>query len=449
MSGPEYLSKTPILDLEQPLPAPKHRTSSANVVILLTVIAVFTVRSLIPVVVVFDYFLIALALAVVHEFGHWLAGRCVGLRLSYLVIGPLKFVRNSGQWRVYYRPYLTGGFIRMSLDKVRRVRWRLIILVLGGPAASLVTGAIALVACRAQRVGGTPSVGLPVAAFAILSLLAGIQSFRNLKFRGYSGDGAILRVLLSSYEGAKQQIAAHGLYMLETGGRDVCLWNRRWMSMASVKSELYPTSFHSDWLQYHLSSDPHLAGKCLERCLAGLALLPPDQREENLDQMFLESAAFMAWHRDDPDKAQVWFDGVTHPERASPMLRRRVRIALNCARREFTEALAELDEGLSLLDQGPAGTGAERLKCSWKEWRSDIRTKRDETILGDALATNIASSAVLVLTSKLTYENSPGTRFDTGYWGSPTLCQALRGNGRALYSRVQQFRLFHHNLARQ
>ena len=110
---------------------------------LLTVIAVFTVRSLIPVVVVCDYFLIALALAVVHEFGDWLAGRCVGLRLSYLVIGPVKFIRDSGQWKVYCRPHLTGGFIRMSLDKVRRVRRRLMVLVLGGPAASLVTGTIA------------------------------------------------------------------------------------------------------------------------------------------------------------------------------------------------------------------------------------------------------------------------------------------------------------------
>lgn len=389
MSGPDLLSKTPILDLEQPLPAPKQHRSSAKALVFLTVLAVFILRSLIPVVVVFDYFLIALAVAVVHEFGHWLAGRCVGLRLSYLVIGPLKFIRDSGQWRAYYRPHLTGGFIRMSLDKIRRVRRRLIICVIGGPAASLVTGAIALVACRVQVVGGNPAIGLPVAGFAILSILAAIQSARNLKFRGYSGDGAVLRVLLSSYEGGRQQIAAHALHMLDRKGWDVSLWNRRWMSIASAKSELHLTSFHTDWLQYYLSSDPHLAGECLERCLAGLALLPSDQREENLDQMFLESAAFMAWHRDDADKAQVWFDRVTHPERASPMLRRRVHIALKCARREFNKALAELDEGLSLLDQGPAGTGVERLKCSWKEWRSAIRTKRDETVLGDALLASV------------------------------------------------------------
>jgi hypothetical protein len=148
---------------------------------------------------------------------------------------------------------------------------------------------------------------------------------------------------------------------------------------------MHPTSFHTDWLQYYLSSDPQIAGECLERCLAGLALLPPDQREENLDQMFLEAAAFMAWHRNDAEKAHTWFDRVTRLERASPMLRKRAQIALNCARRDFDTALAELNEGLNLLDQGPAGTAAERLKSSWREWRSAIQAKRDETVLGDAL----------------------------------------------------------------
>ena len=170
-----------------------------------------------------------------------------------------------------------------------------------------------------------------------------------MKFRGYAGDGAVLRVLLSSYEGAKQQIAAHGLYLLETEGWDVRLRNRRWISMASVKSELYPTNFHTDWLQYHLSPDPNLGAECLERCLAGLAHLPPDQHEETVDHVFLEAAMFMAWRRNDPDKAEVWFEKITRPERISQMLLRRVQIALNCARRDFDKAPAEIDGALNVL----------------------------------------------------------------------------------------------------
>ena len=395
MSEPERLSQTPILDLEQPLPLPpRQRRSSATTLAALTVIAVFGLRSLVPVAIILAYFLISLTVAAVHELGHWLAGRSVGLRLTYLVIGPLKFIRQSGHWRIYRRSQFTGGFILMSLDKVRRVRRRLMIWVAGGPAASLITGAIALAACRAERVGGDATIGLPVAAFAILSLLVGIQSLRNVKFRGYSGDGVLLRTLWSSYDGAKQQIAAHALHFQDSNGWEAPLWNRRWMSMASAPSVMHATSFHTDWLQYHLSSDPNLAAECLERCLAGLALLPPDQRQENLDQVFLEAVAFMAWHRDDAEKAQTWFGRVTRPERASPMLRRRVQIALSCAHRDFDRALAEIDEGLNLSDKVAAGRRAERLKSSWKEWRSAVRKKRDETVQGDALAEASASSAV-------------------------------------------------------
>ena len=388
MSEPEHLSKTPILDLEQPLPLPpRQRRSSTATLVVLTVIAVFGLRSLIPVVIVLAYFLISLAVVAIHEFGHWLAGRSVGLRLTYLVIGPLKFILESGHWRVYRRSQFTSGLILMSLDKVRRVRRRLMIWVIGGPAASLITGAIALVACRAEGIGGDAKIGLPVATFAILSLLAGMQSLRNVRFRGYSGDGVLLRTLWSSYDGAKQQIAAHALHFQESKGWETPLWNRQWMSMASAPSVMHSTSFHTDLLQYHLSPDPDRAAECLERCLAGLAVLPPDQREENLDQIFLEAVAFMAWDRDDAEKAQAWFSRVTRPERASPILRRRVQIALSCAHRDFDKALAEIDEGLNSLDQVAPGTRAERLKSLWKEWRSVVRRKRDETFLGDALAT--------------------------------------------------------------
>jgi hypothetical protein len=207
------------------------------------------------------------------------------------------------------------------------------IWVTGGPAASLISGTIALVPCRTEKVGGDATIGLPVAAFAILSLLAGIQSLRNVKFRGYSGDGVLLRTLWSSHYGAKQQIAAHALHSQESNGWEAPLWNRGWMSMASAPSVMHATSFHTDLLQSHLSPDPDLAAECLERCLAGLALLPPDQREENLDQVLLEGVVFMAWHRDDKEKAQTWLGRVTRPERASPMLRRRVQIALCCAPR--------------------------------------------------------------------------------------------------------------------
>lgn len=200
MSEPEHPSKTPILDLEQPLPLPpppsKRSRLAGNIVGFLMVVITVGLRTPIPFLVVVGYFVISLIAIGIHEFGHWLAGRGVGMRLSYLAIGPVKFTCRSGRWTVCRRSSPAVGLILMSFDKVRRVRRRLLVWVIGGPAASLITGAAALIACRAEMVGGDPRIGLPVAGFAILSLLAGIQSLRIGRYGGYSTDGVLLENLV-------------------------------------------------------------------------------------------------------------------------------------------------------------------------------------------------------------------------------------------------------------
>src|SRR5262245_57573491 len=40
-----------------------------------------------------------LALLAVHELGHLLAGRAVGLPFDHFTVGPLQLVREGGRWR--------------------------------------------------------------------------------------------------------------------------------------------------------------------------------------------------------------------------------------------------------------------------------------------------------------------------------------------------------------
>jgi len=152
------------------------------------------------------------------------------------------------------------------------------------------------------------------------------------------------------------------------------------MRMASVPTEVHATSFHSDLLLFQLSTDPDLAAECLERCLAGLACLPPSQRDDNIDLLCLEAAAFVARYRADAEKARTWLSRAPHPERALPLLRRKVQAALHCASGEFDRAIAELDEGLKSLEQLHAGARGNALKTSWMEWRSEIQAKREALI---------------------------------------------------------------------
>lgn len=384
MSDPALQSKTPILDLEESLSTPPVPHQTVKATIFLCVIAVFVFRSLVPVWVLTGYLVVSLAAAVVHEFGHWLAGYCVGLHLSYLVVGPFKFVRRSGRWRLFLRSRMTGGLILMSLDKVRRVRRRLIVWTVGGAIASLLSGLAALIACRAEIIGGNPWIGLPAAGYAIVSLAAGIQSLRNVRVGGYASDGVLLRILLKNHDGAKQQIAAHALNSIRNRDLDLSLWNRRWISLAAAPSEACGTTFHADWLQYRLASDPGVAAEYLERSLSGLALLPPDSRDEHADDVFLEAAFFMAWYRRDPQKGQTWFDRVVRPEFATEISRRKVQMALSCAREDFDDALQQLDQGLKSLDQLRTCTRVEILRAQWNEWGSEIRAKRTENASREA-----------------------------------------------------------------
>ena len=386
MSEREPASATPILDLTEPLPQPQvEGIRLRNVVALLTGIAAALVLPNLPVLaILLGYFTINLVVAVVHEFGHWLAGRSVGFRLTFLAIGPLWLKRDSGRWKLRWRRHLTGGLILMSIDRVRRVRRRLLIWVAGGPIASLTAGTAALISCRAEKIGGNPAIGLPMAGFAILSLLAGIQSLRRVRFGHYAGDGMLFRTLLRSYGGAKQQIAAHALYMLKNRGVDRSLWSRRWMAMAATPTEILTTTFHTDWLKYELTADPETAAQCLERCLAASGPLSPEEREENLDELFLECAIFMAWHRHDAHKAEVWFKRAAHPERTSAVTRRKAEVALDWAHGDFDKALAGVKQGYESIQQT---TGARTGQAeSWsREWRARIQRSQDEYRLMEAL----------------------------------------------------------------
>jgi len=386
MSVREPASATPILDLTEPLPQPQaDGLRLRNVVAILTGLAAALVLPNLPVLaILLGYLTISLVVAAVHEFGHWLAGRSVGLRLTFLAIGPLWLKRDSGRWKLRWRRHLTGGLILMSIDRVRRVRRRLLIWVAGGPIASLTTGAAALISCRAEKIGGNPAIGLPMAGFAIFSLLAGIQSLRRLRFGRYAGDGMLFRTLLRSYEGAKQQVAAHALYMLKNRGVDRSQWNRRWMAMAAAPAEILTTTFHTDWLQYGLAADPETAAQCLERCLAASGRLSSEDREENLDELFLEAAIFMAWHRNDARKADVWLKRAVHPERASAVVRRKAEVALNWAHGDFDRALAGLGQGCESTQQS-TGARTGQAESWWREWRARIQRSQDEYRLMEAL----------------------------------------------------------------
>src|SRR5262249_57768574 len=78
------------------------------------------------------------------ELGHVAAGLCVGFRLQSYRVGPLLFSRP---FRVsFYRGpgAVVSGVAELIPVATHRLAWRGVALVLGGPAANLLTALIVL-----------------------------------------------------------------------------------------------------------------------------------------------------------------------------------------------------------------------------------------------------------------------------------------------------------------
>jgi hypothetical protein len=82
-------------------------------------------------IVPFGLALIAFLSTVVHESGHLIFGWAVWLRFERVAIGPFVIKHKSRRWKLRLRPRLYGGFAYMALDRIGRVRRRLIIRALG------------------------------------------------------------------------------------------------------------------------------------------------------------------------------------------------------------------------------------------------------------------------------------------------------------------------------
>jgi hypothetical protein len=133
--------RTPILDLEKPLPKPAAESwlLKGTSVFLLLLLIVATLKDLALIVLVFfvmGFVLLVWLATLIHELGHFVAGLLVGLRFDCINIGPFIYERKVPTRKFRIRPTLFTGFTEMSLDKVRRVRKRLIVFSLGGPCAS-------------------------------------------------------------------------------------------------------------------------------------------------------------------------------------------------------------------------------------------------------------------------------------------------------------------------
>ena len=148
-----------------------------------------------------EFVLAELAMVTVHELGHTLTGKALGMRLRAFIVGPFQWRVRDGHWTFEFRAsdfWATGGATAVVPGNAHQPRRDHIRMIAGGPLASLLAGLAGLaLLLEAPRHAWRNEWEL-LALFTTLSLLSGVVNLlpSQTKKRNYS-DGAQIYQLLS------------------------------------------------------------------------------------------------------------------------------------------------------------------------------------------------------------------------------------------------------------
>jgi hypothetical protein len=143
-----------------------------------------------------------------HECGHLIAGKTSGMLLRSFQVGPFHWVIRNGKWRFgaqWNRFY--GGSCGMVSPALKHLRSNTAFMIMGGPAASLVTASIAALA--ALSAPGHPWQPLWL-LFGVTAIISGAGFIVNLipqKPESQYSDGAQLVQLVTNGPWARVHLA--------------------------------------------------------------------------------------------------------------------------------------------------------------------------------------------------------------------------------------------------
>ena len=402
------LTTTPILDLQEALPPSKRNRSSLRgfgvglVIGLLLFLLIPALegsrwgRLLWPAFVFYHRFLYSMrvwdrqfflgglvafwlaisAAVLVHELGHFVAGRLMGFSLQFLQVGPLSIGYDHGNLRIQYQPnWGVSGHTAMHVSGTLRLRRKLLVYVAAGPLTNLLFVFFGWGVTRNVAADLNILFWSAIQLFSAACLLAFFGSvipYRSAN--GFFSDGARLRMLLLPNVETKRWYAIIGLGMQRRYGRRPREWNRRWLALASSSERPSVVALVGKFLSYAAANDRKdkaAAGELLESCLRDVGAA----RQPFRDTLMNEAAVFQAWFRNDAEKAKQWFARVQKPTKSTPLQRTRGAVALLFAKGDAKTAFEEWDKGLEQIGQFKDLVQRETLRQSWLEWKQEMEER--------------------------------------------------------------------------
>jgi hypothetical protein len=290
-----------------------------------------------------------------HELGHLAGGRLAGFRFMLLVVGPLKLQRYGERVRLGLNRSLalSGGLAASVPTDDRDLRRRMLLMVAGGPAASLLGGALGLAA--AALADGLLAGAL--FAFGAVSLALALATLLPLRTSGFYSDGARILMLLRGGPAADRWCAA-----VATANTSMSARPREVSPALIARAAALPDGSLDDvgarLIAYMAALDGDdivSAGGHLDYVLAHRGGYPAAVRPA----LLLEGAYYLARHRGDPAGARALLDQSGGGALIEPYTRHRAAAAVLLAEGRADEAGAIARAGLESLARvspGPSGS---------------------------------------------------------------------------------------------
>jgi hypothetical protein len=311
----------------------------------------------------------------VHEGGHVLGGRLASFRTLLFIVGPFKLERSALGFRAAFnRDIVTaGGLAAMAPVGLQDLRRRTIVMVAGGPLASLVFGTQALALYQAAssflfRPGsGFFSTFVAIALFASggVSLLIGLLTLLPGRAGGFYSDGARLLRLMRANDETEREVALIALTGLTIGGTRPSEWDAGLVAMCADIRDGGPFEVGGRQFAYAHAldrGDLHAARHHIEAALARVEQLPAGARAS----LLLSAATFFALYDGDAVRARRCIGAARKGMLAAPHQRQLAEAAVRlaegdvsgaqeAARRVQQLAGRAIDRGAAALDEALAG----------------------------------------------------------------------------------------------
>ncbi len=302
-----------------------------------------------------------LAVIVVHEFGHLLAGLCVGFRLNSIHIGPLRFSPPSKFSFKIESKTGASGRVLMFPRKSDNLGTRALVFIVGGPLSNLLAGSLTILLFERNQLSNL---------FAGLSLLVGIGNLIPFRYLAAVSDGKRIAMILRNKAQGERWLAIIRLGVDLKNSVQFKDLSPEFIANAVAVKDDSPDTVVGHMYAYGVALDKNQlaeAAHLLETSLEFSAFVAPSVREA----LRSDAAVFLARKRKRIDLAEQWMAEISAKPHY-PGLQLRVQAAILEAQGNIGGALNKLSELETEFRKIHVAYQREYSLRAMKEWREEL-----------------------------------------------------------------------------